>query len=1644
MVDSELPLHFDKHQWLKINGKSPHSQSELQVQIINYLRTASEYLQSLCGPTSVKTISAYITTLRSITNLAICSSSAVRIALSDLWVQYLDLVDGNLLVSSAAWLSTEFRDTSIASLKNPQLSENALILATCVRNVFVKHFRTLIPLALELSSTCITILSSHGILLAQDSRNLVLEASSMLMSFTGESVVFLGKLKQDLVSKVALPLFSAEDALLYEKGAAILSHLIMADYTQATPLGTKRGLKRRAEIRIYNHECQKLVVSLIVRPKNRKQKQIVDSITRVCARISGFASNETVYEFLLTAFKMCGKIIQIALLDALLGDCLVSDNPITSVVVAMNKTEYKPKTWCISPSVLHRLISTLNSHLFMIIDSDFLTSNKHEKNYPVIAQWHINDVMKRESECLSNVDFHFNLLQEYDSDPFLRFYSAQSLNIRLQSQDNLRIRFIESKFAHLKMSISSLVSGGSKEGLMNKIYSLSIQLAILIPSLDRERSLYFSQNIFEQIGAFAASKILQSSRDLELVKIILSASIDTIQFTIPPKITFSNDELVTILPMIHLRLSIGNLNFAIIDDLLTRISFMCNEFCQINTIKSTFILNSYVNCVIMRIKLQNFEESVFGNESESILSSETKYSFCCGICNIICELDPNFDSDAADLLLSANHVLSLLFSSLSDSNKKSLLSQMNIYNKNSKITPSVLACLEKVLETKESESLLYSTGTLTDSKPDQFFVEVIKQIIFPAVCHSFVGAQKSAARCLGQLVRIINSKQFASSILNELIDRALNETSGAHRRGYIFAIATVYILASNTSVDKDATFETIFGLFSSLAKDSRCEIVQTAAIYSLSEILVHSEAIVGLYLNDVAILTWQIYSGSASSNTVINSVTNLCRSVTFLMGPTLSERNHPSSQCLFALVKELLKLRQLNSSSCINILDTYVQIMLVVQNSIAESDLLSFMSDHISENLIQKNHCYPTAASSNFFFNPLHLNSYQLPTDPKAFIKKSIECLYIFLKFVNSSMHPKLMSLVPHLLAVYDNYILDDETELDSCLSDILKLTFDSNINGWLRLFLTRSATSVPGRPNSSQTQLNNELFTGNETLLKNPRNSTESLASSSSPPNSTEISARSLEKLIVHFIEFMKNCGSNCWSQDIILTFVPELVRLAMSFFVENQSISLRLVGIQLSCQVISSFGLIQDSEGFLLDTFQSQIMAIFSRASTDNDFFIVASGLGGLFETISSLFGNSDISVASSGRLPAFVVLAKEIVSSETIRDQRLDPAMKSFVDLRIYSGLASLAMVENCLLHEDSIPSPLATKMGIFVSEFALQYSKFEYYPEYSRDLAIIVRGILKLGGEVPWSKNLLLHFTGSLCENNDPCEQSILAINDCSKLISEGQKPSIEIFFKKTVSWSVSHISSRPSHACQIAQAIFTAMTEPILSTDFCCQTITFFLGQLIFGTQTSDTHYQLLSNIVETAQRYNIFYEFWPLIARFIICLCESSTLELNLEIFSLALSSLWKNAQSSRIPGSLARSKQIKTDLIEILERLDDIVRLRIYAKMLVSPELSNLDQSDELVGHLCTLLDNTLESNLQESIKIWQMILMNLQSHACQLIGKKCLPGVIEKAKSSLNYSEHNFHALGLLPHRKLSLICPLSTHFLIDLLTMTRAYLI
>lgn len=970
--------------------------------------------------------------------------------------------------------------------------------------------------------------------------------------------------KNELVYKIAIPLLETKSAKLRINAIHLLNRML----NDQVNLGmiTRKNVKAKAE-HLVTSECYEevdaaslLCSTLLSRTATgelTKYEKFVTSCLRLVKRAS--LAQET------TAAIICNSPLFIHNPELVLVQ-LLKENTLQKVI-----TEDAFECILALTEQLHGEIVNLHDlarGLLKVSEGKFL-----EKAY----SWYLN-LDKRQKISISETELE-RLPLKYSSSPKLIRLTLK-LFPSLVKDGSLRLRLVCSFFAQIKGDLTLVEAGESSISAMT-FYSFSAVLSSLIASktfgLD---TLYESKEVLFQISEWAMgnlTKIKEFQKDQDLFELSFWSILGSMPSLQDPKSILEThmdqgSDALKVGPLIFIRHVLDNQAIessalrAFFASIVSYLQGIWSQLSKADLIKD----NLYTFELLVQTTCSNLHLAPL-----SLLETAAQ---------VICIYLTSFPYEQIDasLLVQCQEILTASFKVTSIASQKYRLSQFSSFSNQPEYKETIFRTLVKILPV-----IIFDHS---DTEDGQFFTETVKQIIFPFVYSSEEELQNIAANGLSLIVTNMKSLKFRDAVLQELIDRALNERKEQHRRGYIIGIGHVYPAMPELGSHLD--LGTIVGFLSSLAKDHRSIIVQSAAVSALIRVLnAQSHSVSPVITSDIIYLIWQIFMTDSDSIPIDNAIDDrLLNSLALtllvmieMLGPDLKRNSTISSICRL-MTGDLLEYDNIGAERLKALIDASIQILLVRQSKEGLQPLVSALMKILT-------------------------------CSEKLLLPGALSCLRWMIEFcrdlVIKEFSPPEASIIFNISA-----IASFNSDLQFCQDCIFTESFPKAPLKWLNLIQTSKVLrpAIQNKTGSSMS-MDNEVVLLSELSL-----STTDISILSKHSLKTVDSLVNVARRIISYLREEKETVLR-WDTDICNNFFNEIVRLSLSLVLvpskRNHSRELKSLGIEIISNILETFTDAPDPldpDSSLLSTYQSQIVTLFSTACQDQESIMVSFALSQL----------------------------------------------------------------------------------------------------------------------------------------------------------------------------------------------------------------------------------------------------------------------------------------------------------------------------------------------------------------------------------------------------------------------------------------------
>lgn len=1212
LLEASEPLEF-KIEWLSPVVNDVHSRSRVQSILLSYLRMAINHLRTHfppgTRPTDNDSWKRFLETLKMLTALEILQAPPLRAALSSLWVAYLR--SGNsisVVVTGATWLLEQLRPLSTQS--------QACVFAECTSLVFVEFRKSLLPLAHDCATHLIRFCQSH-----LSNGALATVASEGLVALTKEGAIFLEKLSPTVLTKVCLPLLECSSARLRINGALLLVNLLM---TGAVLGGGSRRAAREAASRMLESSVREerqaavqllatIFSSLSLATNTTGEhatrtapppSKIVESWVKLNDKRGASVPAELLCSILIQAMTLVGWNDEFP-------DLLLRQHSLSFSIVP----EAKRKLWRIPSAHLRLILGRLSEAGGDVgeVATRLLSTPVREEHAFTIKQWYLKliatGVLRLPEPELLNLPIKFSIAK-------LTPLTVKALCASVANDPGLSLTMILSLFAQLKGDQVLMLSGDNSvtsETLCSVASSLAALLRASVSKDAFPSGLYRPLDQIAQIKAWCMSQERGSCFDSALWEVLaslyglglISGEELVVKITDRPPTPSqlqADDALIELdlgpIYFIQTALSSGGqFKTPMMDTMITfvteqwRVAARIPDEKLVEHIKSLGPLSQVTSQIVKRKPDSNVIEVA------STVAARI-------ICSVPTEADDADYTECSSMALLSNSqdILVHHFRNCSSSAMKFYLSQLNIFSKSPPMRTGIFYTAFKLLEVINLAPL--------SQEDTEFIVDTFKDLLFPFVWETDDLLQSLGAASLGRLVRMVGKRAFRDGMLQELIDRSLNESRDHHRRGYILGMAEVYAAVPENGSHLD--IKLVIGLLCSLARDPRSLLVQAAAIEAMHKVLdARSNSFTVILTGDIVYLIWQIYmsdhnAGSlatldgAVERILLGPIARTLLVLLEMLGPEISDPGTIPRICRL-LVGEFME---------------YANFEMCEFGGPEEESLMGLFLDAVLQMLLIRQQEF-----SDDIPSLLRLIRTVIQGKSSMAISKALGCLRWLLQFSPQAVLDQGVSLSQSLLMIAPGAGNKDGKV---CLQQLFEATFVPNVTLWLdwalhaQVFKAKS-TRTPIMDGA--TFASSPLQKGSALLQQDVEASADIFSPSiSSVMTSTlgeglipQINRPSLVELITLIVSWLEPAPGKepldvLFEASSLAVVIDGIIRLTMALLILPSGVAeggvqeLKLGAIKLIVALIQRTGHLADPvdrTSPLLDTFQSQLVAIFSTAS-------------------------------------------------------------------------------------------------------------------------------------------------------------------------------------------------------------------------------------------------------------------------------------------------------------------------------------------------------------------------------------------------------------------------------------------------------------
>ncbi|PJF18441.1 hypothetical protein PSACC_01746 [Paramicrosporidium saccamoebae] len=1137
----------------------------------------------------------FFETLKTLTALDVCQPPPLRAALARLWVVYLCSGPVGQTFTAGAWLLEQLK--LLGGKGTPQ----ACVFAGCAGLVFSEFSSVLLPMAQDCSNSLAKLCSHH-----MTSPIVAVVASEGLIALTTKGTVFLGNSKTDLAQKCAIPLIESKSSRLRINGMLILANLLTHTFALGTI--TRKSVKSRVQ-ELLSSVCEEekdsactLMAALICFLPNG-EPQLTTKTVESWAKVADRQPAELGARILVRMLNYSKEVEKIF-------TEIVKEHSMSLAIVPDSKKRIWKITFAHLSTILtflpdiipHSTLATIVKTLLKSDDEDILNAA-----CPFYLECVRSGVLGINDTELLNLP--------------LRFANNESLSRKVAEYMPLIVRdgskrhnLLLSIFAQLKGDWT-LISSDDPSASLSTFASYARSLSTLLAfKMDNSYDcLYSSAGLFEQIRDWALGilKVSQCRTVKNAGWEILGSLLTSINVLEVSKL-ISSPNVAGIESISSVDISIGEVAF--INRVLTSSSVDTKSavtsrvptFSSINTKPAsinrvptsspmdteTAFINHILKFVVDQWRLCNrVNDLAIGVKwadlqllcSTTLPLMDTSNELCEIASTVtsraICSIEAT--PDTMKLLEDCRRILCGHFRNTSIAGQKYHLSQFNIFVKSSGFREAIFRTVSGLLD-----GIDFAKKTPSDQT---FMLDIMKQVIFPFVCDADKELQCLATVCLGKLVQLVKTREFRDGMLQELIDRSLNEPREEHRRGYIIGIGAVYAAVPENGSQLDIS--AVMGLLCSLAKDQRSIIVQAAAINALHTVVdARSNAVAPVLTSDIIYLIWQIYMNdpnavfvdSAVERQLLDSVARTLLVMIEMLGPELNS-DTTVARCCRLMVGEFLEYDSRDPTLQSVLFDASTQVLVICQKAESLSALLAT----ICEAFRSRSNC-----------------------------GQALSCFKWLLEYHRTSVLQFVTpALTASLLNLYPDAALPD---LDFCAELLFESNFIHDPSVWLALI--RDATFMK---TVSEAHSGSVVSLDMDTVLLGELSLVE--ATTQSPL----CTLAAVEK-VVHMISlFFRSHGhqlTTICTTEVCNQLAADVIRQSLALVMGSNAtvgtLRLKLLGLSLASAMVTGCRSLPDpldAELLFLDSYLSQLVTIYSTACADDNVVIAAESYAALNRLVS-----------------------------------------------------------------------------------------------------------------------------------------------------------------------------------------------------------------------------------------------------------------------------------------------------------------------------------------------------------------------------------------------------------------------------------------
>lgn len=823
-VTNSDPLNFC-FEWLSPQKNDIHSKSRSQCTLLEYLRGARLFLKnnSIASDSIGKN---YLEILKVITALDIMQAPPLRKALAELWVTYLGAGRGfTIIITAASWLMEQTR-----RIEGPG---QASVFIECLSRVFVEHAKSLMALSVEACAILLRFPQQAG------SNSAIAVASRGLVELTSYDASSLRPNFNTVIERVAVPLIETPSTRLRVNGLWLLYNILKSGHVPLSLL-MRRRVKSVVE-KLFHHEHDQvrkaaymLMSTLLWYSGDGKKKlsgKVVESLGKLSMQLENISISNGIILALILHLATIEEILQF------FSNLLNEQTRRISLV-----PDKKPLNWKIESSQLELLLPELESlpENFTSQLATHLLSTSRKDLKPVIQNWYCRLLIQGRTLTPQLESMIINNLNHADPE-----VAAAACSWIVRRDPASKSLLIAQFFAEIKGDLVLKSSPHENHPIsLDKINVVGACLARLIKeSIEDDvfpETLYRNREIEDLIWEWAFNVLVTRQVDFEMAAWGILGSLchsneqyQSVEALLGDRAP-SEDLILDRGPLIGLNYldKLGHL-----PSLGQFLTIQWRKFSSLMDGEADFSSNCHSQTILLLCQVTLCALNAGINIGDAAGNGSAK-----ALCHIT--LPPELVTTLQQLFY--RHVKTCSMSSL-----RYYLSQFKIFSTDAACRLVIFETLLDLMDLLEARKM--------GGDDQKFVMDVLKDIFFPFICHTHPNRQRKGAEGLGKLVRLVSTREFRDVVLQELVDRALNEQDERYRRGYILGIGIVYASIPERGSKLDLSL--VMGLLSSLAKDQRSLIVQMAAIEAIAQVLeARSNAEGSFFIEDTVFLLWQIFT----------------------------------------------------------------------------------------------------------------------------------------------------------------------------------------------------------------------------------------------------------------------------------------------------------------------------------------------------------------------------------------------------------------------------------------------------------------------------------------------------------------------------------------------------------------------------------------------------------------------------------------------------------------------------------------------------------------------------------------------------------------------------------------------------------------